>query len=287
MTETQFVKIIECPRDAIQGWKQLIPTKVKIDYYNLLLKVGFDTLDMGSFVSAKVIPQMADTDEVLAGLDRPIHTTRLLTIVANRRGADAASEHPEIGFMGYPFSLSDTFQQQNTGATMAESLERVKDIHHLCKQRDKQLVVYLSMAFGNPYKDPYSAELVREWGQQIAAIGVRVISLADTVGLATPEEVLQITRSLVAALPEVEIGVHLHSQPGAVGEKVAAALQGGARRIDGALGGFGGCPMAGNELIGNLNTTEVVRYLHAHGFSTGVDQEILAEAEEMAMKIFV
>jgi hydroxymethylglutaryl-CoA lyase len=288
LKDSKKVKLIECPRDAIQGWKRLIPTKDKIDYINLLLKVGFDTLDFGSFVSAKAIPQMADTLEVLAGIHRPIHTTRLLAIVANLRGAEEASTHPEIGYMGYPFSVSETFQKQNTGASIAESVERVKDIHHLCKQRDKQLVVYLSMAFGNPYGDPYSIELVHEWAQKIADIvGVGSLSLADTVGLASPSQVYNLTKYLVEALPLTEIGVHLHSRPGEVDEKVAAALEAGSRRIDGALGGFGGCPMARDELVGNLNMADIIDYLHAHDFESGIDREALVEAEVMAREIFI
>lgn len=281
------VKLIECPRDAMQGWKRLIPAREKIDYLNLLLKVGFDTLDFGSFVSTKAIPQMADTVEVLAGLQRPIHTTRLLAIVANHRGAEEASAHPEIGFLGFPFSISETFQQQNTGSSVAESVERVKDMHHLCKQRDKQLVVYLSMAFGNPYKDPYSMEMVFDWARKLAAMGITTISLADTVGLATPSEVYNITRTVIEGLPSVEIGVHLHSHPLAYEEKLAAALNAGCRRIDGAVGGFGGCPMAGSELVGNLDMVDVVRYLEATGYTTGVNHEALEEAEAMAAHIFI
>lgn len=281
------VKVIECPRDAMQGWKRQIPTKDKIDYINLLLRVGFDTLDFGSFVSPKAIPQMADTEAVLAGLHRPIHTTRLLAIVANRRGAEEACSHPEIGYLGYPFSISETFQQQNTGATIAESLERVFDIHYLAKQSDKQLVVYLSMAFGNPYKDPYSRDIVHQWAHKLATLGVNSISLADTVGLATPSEIFNLTEHLVDSLPHTEIGVHLHSRPGEVREKVAAALEAGSRRIDGALGGFGGCPMAQDELVGNLDTSDIVDYLRAEGYETTIDPEALAEAKAMAATIFV
>jgi hydroxymethylglutaryl-CoA lyase len=287
LKDSRQVKVIECPRDAIQGWKRLIPTQDKIDYINVLLKVGFDTLDFGSFVSAKAIPQMADTAEVLAGLHRPIHDTRLLAIVANRRGAEEAANHPEIGYMGYPFSVSETFQQQNTGATIAESVERVFDIHYFCKQSDKQLVVYLSMAFGNPYKDPYSHEIVHQWARKLAAMGVTSISLADTVGLATPSDVFHLTKYLVDTLPGLEIGVHLHSRPGEVQEKVAAALEAGSRRIDGALGGFGGCPMAQDELVGNLDTADIVDYLRAHDYQTHINSEALAEAKAMAGTIFV
>lgn len=281
------VKLIECPRDAMQGWKRLIPTGEKIDYLNLLLKVGFDTLDFGSFVSPKAIPQLADTTDVLRGLQRPIHATRLLAIVANYRGAEEASAHPEIGFLGFPFSVSETFQQQNTGSSIAESVERVKDIHHLCKQRDKQLVVYLSMAFGNPYHDPYSMELVLDWAAKLAHMGIGVLSLADTVGLAAPSEVYNITKALVDGLPSVEIGVHLHSQPLGFEDKVAAALNAGCRRLDSAIGGFGGCPMAGTDLVGNLNTGDLVQYLEGAGYTTGIDREALEEAQAMAGHVFI
>jgi hydroxymethylglutaryl-CoA lyase len=287
LKSSRFVKVIESPRDAMQGWKRLIPTKDKIDYINLLLKVGFDTLDFGSFVSHKAIPQMADTVQVLAGLARPIHDTRLLAIVANVRGAEEASTHPEIGYLGYPFSISETFQQQNTGASIAESFERVGAIQHLCKQSDKQIVVYLSMAFGNPYKDPYSHDLVLSWAHKLAAAGVGSISLADTVGLATPSEVFRLTSHLVSGLPSIEIGVHLHSRAGEESEKIAAALEAGSRRIDGALGGFGGCPFAQDELVGNLNTSDIVDYLSTHGYETHINSEALTEAKAMAAEIFV
>jgi hydroxymethylglutaryl-CoA lyase len=287
LKDTRFVKVIECPRDAMQGWKRQIPTADKIDYINTLMRVGFDTLDFGSFVSPKAIPQMADTEAVLAGIHRPIHTTRLLAIVANRRGAEAACSHPEIGYLGFPFSVSETFQQQNTGATINESLERVFDIHYLAKQCDKQLVVYLSMAFGNPYKDPYSKDIVYKWAEKLAHMGITTLSLSDTVGLARPEEIHHLTGHLVNALPSIEIGVHLHSRPGEVREKVAAALSAGSRRIDGALGGFGGCPMAQDELVGNLDTVDVIDAIRASGYETTADAAALAEARAMAARIFV
>lgn len=287
LRDSAFVRIVECPRDAMQGWKRFIPTRDKIDYINLLLKVGFDTLDFGSFVSPKAVPQMADTAEVLAGIQKPIHHTRLLAIIANLRGAEEASTHPEIGYLGYPFSVSETFQQHNTGASIKESLERVHKIHHTCLQRDKQLVVYLSMAFGNPYKDPYSVEIVLQWARKLASIGIGTIALADTVGLATPEEVFTLTKSVVDALPGVEVGVHLHSRPGEGKEKIAAALSAGSRRLDGALGGFGGCPFAQDELVGNLDTTDIFAYLNSEGYQTRVNPEALLEAQAMASKIFV
>lgn len=287
LRKSRFVKVIECPRDAMQGWKHPIPTAVKIDYINTLMRVGFDTLDFGSFVSPKVIPQMADTEAVLAGINRPIHDTRLLTIVANRRGAEDACRHPEIGYLGFPFSLSETFQQQNTGASITEAYERVFDIHYLAKQSDKQLVVYLSMAFGNPYKDPYSKDVVYKWAHKLSSVGITSISLSDTVGVATPEEIHALTHHLVTALPDMEIGVHLHSRPGGVTEKIAAALEGGSRRIDGALGGFGGCPVAQDELVGNIDTADIFEYLQKNGYETRIDAALLSEARRMAREIFV
>jgi hydroxymethylglutaryl-CoA lyase len=286
LKDSKKVKLIECPRDAMQGWKAFIPTKDKIDYINLLLKVGFDTLDFGSFVSAKAIPQMADTTEVLAGIQHPIHKTRLLAIVANARGAEEASAHPEIGYLGFPFSVSETFQQMNTGAGIMESLIRLKDIFFMCKHRDKQMVVYLSMAFGNPYKEDYSIDNVVHWAQKMAALGVSTISLSDTVGLATPSQIYNLTKTLVDLLPLTEIGVHLHSRPGEENEKIAAVLEAGSRRIDGALGGYGGCPMAQDELVGNLDTAAVISYLDQHGFDSGINHEALTEAQALASEIF-
>ncbi len=286
LKDSKKVKLVECPRDAMQGWKTIIPTKDKIDYLNLLLKVGFDTLDFGSFVSSKAIPQMSDTEAVLEGLQHPIHYTRLLAIVANARGAEEASAHPEIGFLGFPFSVSETFQQMNTGAGIMESLLRLKDIFFMCKHRDKQMVLYLSMAFGNPYKEAYSIDTVVHWAQKMAALGVNCISLADTIGLATPSQIYNLTKTLVDLLPLTEIGVHLHSRPGEEDEKIAAVLEAGSRRIDGALGGFGGCPMAQDELVGNLNTRSIITYLEKHGYDTGINHEALAEAEAMAAEIF-
>ena len=228
------IQLVECPRDAMQGWKKLIPTEKKIDYLNSLLKVGFDTLDCGSFVSAKAIPQMADTAEVLKHLNTGSTQTSLLAIVANLRGAEEASQHGSIRYLGFPFSVSETFQLRNTNSTIEQSLQRVKDIHSLCKTAGKELVVYLSMGFGNPYGDPYSNEIVFAWAEQLAGLGINILSLADTVGLASPKQVFSITDYLIRAFPEKSIGVHLHSRPTAWEEKLQAAMDAGCTRFDGA-----------------------------------------------------
>src|SRR3954464_3257312 len=254
------IQLVECPRDAMQGWKDFIPTEKKVEYLNTLLKVGFNTLDFGSFVSAKAIPQMADTAEVLSYLDVNGSRTELLAIIANVRGAEQASRFKQISYLGFPFSVSETFQLRNTNSTIQESLERVKEIHAICKTSSKELVVYLSMGFGNPYGDPFSNEIVFSWAEKIAAIGIDIISLADTVGLASAEQVFSITGNLVRALPGKTVGVHLHSTPVNWKEKLEAALSAGCMRFDGALKGIGGCPMANDELVGNMNMENMVDF---------------------------
>ncbi|RYZ33738.1 MAG: hydroxymethylglutaryl-CoA lyase, partial [Sphingobacteriales bacterium] len=245
----ETVRLVECPRDAMQGWSHFIPTARKIAYINQLLRVGFDTIDFGSFVSPKLIPQMQDTREVLAGLDMSGTNSKLLAIIANLRGAQEAVSHHQISYLGYPFSVSETFQLRNTNATIERSLDIVKQINDLCDLHDKKLVVYISMAFGNPYGDDYSPQLVLDWVEKITGLGVRIISLADTVGVALPTQVADLSSYLVAALPQHQIGVHLHSGPGNREEKLAAAIGAGIRRFDGALKGIGGCPMADDELV--------------------------------------
>lgn len=284
---TTGIKLIECPRDAMQGWKHFIPTEQKIAYINSLLKVGFDTIDAGSFVSAKAIPQMADTKEVIAGLDTHRSRSRLLVIVANERGAQEAAQQDAIAYLGFPFSVSETFQQRNTNSSIAESLKRVEAIQALCGASGKQLVVYLSMGFGNPYGDPWSAEIVFDWARQIAALGVGIISLADTVGLATPEQVYDITRHVIQQLPEREIGVHLHSTAVNRKAKIDAALAAGCSRFDGALKGIGGCPMANDDLVGNMDTEWMIPYFESKGLHTGLDNAALAESSTFAARIFV
>ena len=282
----QRIHLVECPRDAMQGWKHFIPTQKKIEYLNALLEVGFDTLDFGSYVSAKAIPQMADTPEVLRGLNLSGTKTQLLAIVANLRGAETALQAEEIRYLGYPFSISETFQLRNTNSTIQESLERVQDIQNLCISKARELVVYISMGFGNPYGDPYSNELVYSWADKLAKMGINIISLADTVGLATSEQVYSVTDYLVKALPDKTIGVHLHSRPSGWKEKAEAALRAGCRRFDGALKGIGGCPMADDELIGNMDTISMIDYFKKNNLINGIDDKALSEALSIADEVF-
>lgn len=279
--------LVECPRDAMQGWAHMIPTDKKIAYLNALLKVGFDTLDFGSFVSPKAIPQMADTKEVLKGLDMQDTKTELLAIVANLRGAEEAVVYDSITYLGFPFSISETFQQRNTNASIAASLQTVQAIQELCIKNSKQLVVYLSMGFGNPYGDPYSEDILLHWMQQIAALDIGIISLADTVGLATPEQVTSAIKTVVPAYPNVQVGVHLHATANNWQAKAAAALEAGCRRFDGALKGIGGCPMAGDELVGNMDTLLMIPYFQQQGYAQGLNQAALAEATAIAGSIFI
>ena len=280
------VKIIECPRDAMQGWSHFIPTAEKIEYINQLLKVGFDTIDFGSFVSAKLIPQMKDTAAVLAGLDLSASASRLLAIVANLRGAEEAAAFKEINYLGYPFSVSETFQMRNANATIEQSLNTVSRISDICRENNKKLVVYISMAFGNPYGDAYAPAIVFDWVHKITSLGVEVISLADTVGVASPDDVYSVTDYLVKQLPGQEVGVHLHSGPENWKEKLKSALDAGCRRFDGAINGIGGCPMADDVLVGNMNTEWMLRYFKSEGFELSIDQAALDSATELAGKIF-
>ncbi|HNK29091.1 MAG TPA: hydroxymethylglutaryl-CoA lyase [Ferruginibacter sp.] len=283
----QPVKLIECPRDAMQGWPRFIPTNQKADYINALLKVGFDTIDFGSFVSPKAIPQMADTRDVLANLRLDGITTKLLAIIANERGAQDAVAYDEIRYLGFPFSVSETFQQRNTNSSIEQSLGRVEAIQNLCVKNDKQLVVYISMGFGNPYGDLYNEEIVFRWANKLAGMGIGIISLADTVGLATPEQVLHITKHLVGALPDTEIGVHLHSTPANWKEKLEAAIAAGCRRFDGALKGIGGCPMADDELVGNMDTERMIPYLEEKGMAPELDKNALRNCGRIATALFI
>ena len=287
MTNRSQVKLIECPRDAMQGWKTFIPTERKIAYINSLLKVGYDTIDFGSFVSPKAIPQMADTVEVLKGLRVEGLNSKLLAIVANLRGAEEASIFDEIAYLGFPFSVSETFQQRNTNSSIAGSLERVEEIQNLCIKTGKQLVIYISMGFGNPYGDPYSEELVFEWVNKMVEMDIGIVSLADTVGLASPEQVYDITSYLVESLPGTEIGVHLHSTPGNWAEKLEAAAKAGCKRFDGALKGIGGCPMADDELVGNMNTELMIGYFEEKGILPPLNKEALEQSLQLANGIFV
>ncbi len=287
MTKAPVIKLIECPRDAMQGWKNFIPTEKKIEYLNTLLKVGFDTIDFGSFVSPKAIPQMADTEDVIKGIDLSSATSKLLAIIANYRGAEAASVFEAINYLGFPFSVSETFQQRNTNSSIEESLGRVEDIQNLCIKTRKELVVYISMGFGNPYGDPYDEEVVFEWVNKLVAMDIGIISLADTVGIATPAQVYDMTSYLVESLPGIEIGVHLHSTPGNWKEKLDAAARAGCKRFDGALKGIGGCPMADDELVGNMDTELMIGYFEAKGVLPGLNKETLADSLRIAGEIFI
>ena len=280
------IKLIECPRDAMQGWPHFIPTEKKIAYINALLKVGFDTIDFGSFVSPKAIPQMVDTKEVIGNLQFANSRSKLLAIIVNERGAQDAVVYDEITYLGFPFSVSETFQQRNTHSTIAESLGRVEEIQNLCIKNKKELVVYISMGFGNPYGDVYNEEIVFGWVNRLVAMDIKIISLADTVGLATAEQVKRITKYLVDSLPGTEIGVHLHSSPMNWKEKVEAALAAGCKRFDGALKGIGGCPMADDELVGNMDTELMIPYFEEKGLLNNLDKEALQNCSMLASEIF-
>jgi len=254
------IKIIECPRDAMQGLQSFIPTQIKIDYINQLLKVGFDTIDFGSFVSPKAIPQMADTKEVLAGLNLAQTNTKLLAIIANLKGAEMVVQYPEITYLGFPFSISETFQQRNTNSSMAESLETVKAIQQLCTSNNKELVIYISMGFGNPYGDDWNTEIVEKWVKEIDQLGIKIISLSDTIGIANPKTIAYLFKHLIPTFPNIEFGAHLHTTPNTWQEKIVAAYENGCKRFDGAMKGFGGCPMATDDLTGNMPTENMFSY---------------------------
>ena len=280
------VILTECPRDAMQGRPDFIPTPAKTAYLQQLLAVGFDVLDFGSFVSPKAIPQLRDTAEVLAGLDLDRTRTKLLAIVANRRGAAQAAGHPEIYYLGFPLSVSETFQRRNTNQTSAEALADVAAMYELCERRGKELIVYLSMGFGNPYGDPYSPGLVADFTQQLAALGVRTVALSDTIGASTPALITPLFAELIPAFPGIEFGAHLHTTPGSWLEKVEAAYRAGCRRFDGALGGVGGCPMAADELTGNMATENLVAFLAGVGEETRLDPVAFAVAQAQAALLF-
>lgn len=287
MVKKEKITIVECPRDAMQGWSHFIPTQKKIEYINALLSVGFDTLDFGSFVSPKAIPQMADTIEVLKGLEVDRSATKLLAIVANTRGAQDAVLHDEIGYLGFPFSISETFQLRNTNSSIAASLESVKEIQELCLKNSKTLVVYISMGFGNPYGDRYNEDIVMQWVKKLVSMDIQIISIADTVGIAKPEQVSTVMSNLIPAYPGTKIGVHLHSAPDDRLQKIDAALDAGCRRFDGAIKGIGGCPMAGNDLVGNMDTEYMADHFKQKGYDTGLDMEALKKCSALASAIFI
>ncbi|MBP8115059.1 MAG: hydroxymethylglutaryl-CoA lyase [Chitinophagaceae bacterium] len=264
-----------------------MPTEKKIEYINSLLKVGFDTIDFGSFVSPKAIPQMADTSEVISKIEILNSNTKLLAIIANYRGAEEASIYDQINYLGFPFSVSETFQQRNTNSTIEQSLGRVEEIQNLCIKTGKELVVYISMGFGNPYGDLYDEDLVFEWVNKLVAMDIGIISLADTVGLATPHQVYDVTSYLVESLPGTEIGVHLHSTPQNWEEKLEAAVRAGCKRFDGALKGIGGCPMADDDLVGNMNSELMIQYFENKELLTDLNKEALIESLQIAERIFI
>lgn len=281
------IQLIECPRDAMQGWKNLIPTEKKIEYINSLLQVGFDTVDFGSFVSPKAIPQMADTKKVIEGLDIRNSTSKLLAIVANLRGAEQALIYDAITYLGFPFSISPTFQQRNTNSTIEESLNRVDEIQNLCLKNKKQLVIYLSMGFGNPYGDEYNEEIVLKWADEMVKRKIKIISLADTVGVATPDQISFALKSLIPKYPGTIFGVHLHSTPGNWKDKLDAAINAGCKRFDGALKGIGGCPMAQDDLVGNMSTELVISHLEEKNLVKGLNKQALQRSLQLASEIFV
>ena len=281
----QKVKIIECPRDAMQGIKDWIPTEQKVQYIQSLLRCGFDTIDFGSFVSPKAIPQMQDTAEVLGQLDLSTTESKLLAIIANVRGAEAAVVHPEIQYLGYPFSISENFQMRNTHKTIAESIEILQEILNLAKANNK-VVAYLSMGFGNPYGDPWNVKIVGEWTEKLSAMGVKILSLSDTVGSSTPDIISYLFSELIPKYPHIEFGAHLHTTPTSWHEKVDAAYKAGCRRFDGAIQGFGGCPMAKDELTGNMPTEKMLSYFTAEKVNCNINPMSFESAHNEATKIF-
>ena len=270
----------------MQGLHDFIETDVKAGYLNQLLRVGFDSLDFGSFVSPKAIPQMRDTAEVLAKLDLSQTATKLLAIVANERGAEDACRFPEIAYLGYPFSISETFQLRNTNATIAESVERTKAIQELCEQHGKALVLYLSMGFGNPYGDPWNAEIVHKWVDALVPYGIHIFSLSDTIGCSNPENISYLFSNLIPAYPDVEFGAHLHTQPHNWHEKIQAAWTSGCRRFDGAIRGFGGCPMAKDDLTGNMATENLVLFFDDIGEDPAINRDAFGQSMALALEVF-
>jgi hydroxymethylglutaryl-CoA lyase len=282
-----MVKLVECPRDAMQGLHDFIPTEVKADYINQLLKVGFDTIDFGSFVSPKAIPQMRDTADVLSKLDLDSTSSKLLAIVANQRGAEDAAQFEEINYLGFPFSISETFQRRNTNSSIEESFERVGLIQDICKKNGKDLVVYISMAFGNPYADPWETEIASHWGSKLHnELGVNILALSDTIGVSNRENITKMFTEVQKDLPNVEIGAHLHSTPTSVQEKVSAAYEAGCRRFDGAIKGFGGCPMAKDDLTGNMPTEGMLSYFIENKIGTNIDNQEFNQSMKMALEVF-
>ncbi|TCD00372.1 hydroxymethylglutaryl-CoA lyase [Pedobacter psychroterrae] len=284
---TTPIKLIECPRDAMQGIHEFIPTAIKAEYINLLLQVGFDTIDFGSFVSEKAIPQLKDTSEVLSRLDLGSSVSKLLAIVANLRGAQAASTHEAIAYLGFPFSISETFQLRNTNSSIAQSMDTVKQLLEICDKKNKEAVIYLSMGFGNPYGDPWNAEIVAHWADELVSAGAVILALSDTTGVSTPEKIKELMPVLINRFSDIEIGLHLHSTPDTRFEKIEAAYACGCRRFDSALKGFGGCPMAADDLTGNMATEDLISYLSAKAEPLNLNMEKWQEAVWFSQKVFL
>ncbi|WP_436517322.1 hydroxymethylglutaryl-CoA lyase [Ekhidna sp. To15] len=280
------MKIVECPRDAMQGLHDFIPTETKINYINQLLKVGFDTIDFGSFVSTKAIPQMRDTATVLEGLNLSETRSKLLAIVANIRGAKDACQFDEINYLGYPLSLSETFQQRNTNRSINDAFNDLAEMQELSEDHEKVLVVYLSMGFGNPYDDPYEMDYVGEFVDRLDKMEVQIISLADTIGVSNPSKISTLFTTLIPKFPHIEFGAHLHSTPDTIAEKVEAAYESGCRRMDGAIKGFGGCPMAKDDLTGNMATEKMLEYFSSNDIETGLDLDAFNQALAQSSEVF-
>jgi len=280
------MKIIECPRDAMQGIEPFIPTDLKARYINQLLKVGFDTIDFGSFVSPKAIPQLRDTAEVYDQLNLGDTKTKLLAIVANTRGAQEAIKFEGIQYLGFPLSISETFQQRNTNKSIAEALNSVAEIQELCKKHDKVLVTYISMGFGNPYKDPYDVKIVSQFVDILSTLEVEIISLADTIGVSKPDQITYLFTELSKQFPKIDFGAHLHSNPAAAKEKIEAAFNAGCKRFDGAMKGWGGCPMAEDDLVGNLATETILDYLDSRGSKPAINSDEFVKAISMVDTVF-
>lgn len=286
-TMVEKVKIIECPRDAMQGIKShFIPTEAKAKYINALLKVGFDTIDFGSFVSPKAIPQMKDTADVLKKLDLSSTISKLLAIVANVRGANDAAQFEEIHYLGYPFSISENFQMRNTHKTIEESIDTLKEILTIAGRANKEVVAYLSMGFGNPYGDPWNVDIVAEWTERLSNMGVKILSLSDTIGSSTPEVITYLYSNLIPKYPQIEFGAHLHTTPTTWHEKVDSAYKAGCKRFDGAIKGYGGCPMAKDELTGNMPTEKMLSYFTSNNVETNVKPMSFESAYNKALEVF-
>ena len=282
------MKIIECPRDAMQGIPNFIPTKTKIEYINELLKVGFNTIDIGSFVSQKIIPQLSDTKQVLKNINLSSSKSKLLVIIGNERGAKEAANFDEISYIGFPFSVSETFQIKNINSNIKSSLLLIEKIQNICIQKNKKLVIYFSMAFGNPYGDEWSIYIVAHWAEKLLQdFGINILSLSDTIGSSNPINISWLFSKLIQEFPNVEFGAHLHSNAISIKEKIMAAYQAGCRRFDGALMGIGGCPLAKDELVGNIPTEKIIDILTQAGENFNFNESALDNSLKLAQKIFI